>query len=152
MAAKTTRMIRTILLIAASCLAWLGAGAQQYEGAHLKFESSFHNFGSVPRWGGDLVWEFEYTNDGSAPLVIVRAQTTCSCLKVSHSKRPLAPGETAVIRVVYEPHKNEPGHFQQGDPDLFQFGFGAGADYRLRELSGYRMIRCRKGVRPGSDR
>ena len=79
MAAKTTRMIRTILLIAASCLAWLGAGAQQYEGAHLKFESSFHNFGSVPRWGGDLVWEFEYTNDGSAPLVIVRAQTTCSC-------------------------------------------------------------------------
>ena len=80
MAAKTTRMIRTILLIAASCLAWLGAGAQQYEGAHLKFESSFHNFGSVPRRGGDLVWEFEYTNDGSAPLVIVRAQTTCSCL------------------------------------------------------------------------
>ena len=65
MAAKTTRMIRTILLIAASCLAWLGAGAQQYEGAHLKFESSFHNFGSVPRWGGDLVWEFEYTTDGS---------------------------------------------------------------------------------------
>lgn len=52
MAAKTTRMIRTILLIAASCLAWLGAGAQQYEGAHLKFESSFHNFGSVPRWEG----------------------------------------------------------------------------------------------------
>lgn len=113
MAAKTTRMIRTILLIAASCLAWLGAGAQQYEGAHLKFESSFHNFGSVPRWGGDLVWEFEYTNDGSAPLVIVRAQTTCSCLKVSHSKRPLAPGETAVIRVVYEPHKNEPGAFSK---------------------------------------
>ena len=68
MAAKTTRMIRTILLIAASC---------------------------------------------SAPLVIVRAQTTCSCLKVSHSKRPLAPGETAVIRVVYEPHKNEPGTFSK---------------------------------------
>lgn len=112
-AKKTMRMMRTVLLIMASCLAWLGAGAKQYEGAHLKFESSFHNFGSVPRRGGDLVWEFEYTNDGSAPLVIVRAQTTCSCLKVSHSKRPLAPGETAVIRVVYEPHKNEPGAFSK---------------------------------------
>jgi hypothetical protein len=32
---------------------------------------------------------------------------------VSHSKRPLAPGETAVIRVVYEPHKNEPGTFSK---------------------------------------
>lgn len=104
-------------------------------GAHLKFESSFHNFGSVPRWGGDLVWEFEYTNDGSAPLVIVRAQTTCSCLKVSHSKRPLAPGETAVIRVVYEPHKNEPGTFSKVIQIYSNSVSGREPDYRLRELS-----------------
>ncbi|HJA99523.1 MAG TPA: DUF1573 domain-containing protein [Candidatus Alistipes avicola] len=94
-------------------LMWTGVSAQEYEGAHLKMESAFHNFGDIPRKGGNLVWEFEYTNDGTAPLVIVRTQTTCSCVKVSFPKRPLAPGETATLRVVYEPHKNEPGTFSK---------------------------------------
>lgn len=97
----------------ASCLLWQVADAQEYQGAHLKLESAYHNFGDIPRKGGDLSWEFEYTNDGTAPLVLLRTQTTCSCLKVNHPKRPLAPGQTAKIRVIYEPHKNEPGTFSK---------------------------------------
>lgn len=109
----TMKILRAIGWSILFGLLWTGVEAQEYEGAHLKLESAFHNFGDVPRKGGNLVWEFEYTNDGTAPLVIVRTQTTCSCVKVSYSKRPLAPGETATLRVVYEPHKNEPGSFSK---------------------------------------
>lgn len=67
----------------------------------------------MPRKGGDLVHEFRFTNDGTAPLVILRAMTSCSCLKTSYPKRPVAPGDSGVIRVVYEPHKSEPGVFNK---------------------------------------
>jgi len=83
------------------------------EGAHLHLERTAYDFGDVPRKGGDLVHEFGFTNDGTAPLVILRVATSCSCLKATFPKRPVAPGESGVIRIVYEPHKSEPGTFNK---------------------------------------
>ena len=34
------------------------------------FDRVTHNFGDVPRKGGDLVKEFRFVNKGDAPLVI----------------------------------------------------------------------------------
>ena len=63
--------------------------------------------------GGDLVREFTFTNDGTAPLVVTRVITSCSCLKASFPKRPVPPGGQGVIRITYEPHKSEPGVFNK---------------------------------------
>lgn len=65
------------------------------------------------RKGGDLVREFRFVNDGTAPLVLVRVITSCSCLKASFSKRPVEPADSGVIRITYEPHKSEPGAFNK---------------------------------------
>lgn len=65
------------------------------------------------RKGGDLVREFRFVNDGTAPLVLVRVITSCSCLKASFSKRPVEPADSGVIRIIYEPHKSEPGAFNK---------------------------------------
>ena len=92
------------------------AGAQQdakARGAHLRMEVAGHDFGDVPRKGGDLVREFTFTNDGTAPLVVTRVITSCSCLKASFPKRPVPPGGQGVIRITYEPHKSEPGVFNK---------------------------------------
>lgn len=83
------------------------------DGAHLNLERVAYDFGDVPRKGGDLVQEFVFTNDGTVPLVVTRVMTSCSCLKASFSKRPVAPGERGVIRITYEPHKSEPGTFNK---------------------------------------
>lgn len=83
------------------------------KGAHLHMSVATHNFGDVPRKGGDLIKEFAFTNDGTVPLVITRVITSCSCLKASFSKRPVAPGGSDVIRITYEPHKSEPGAFNK---------------------------------------
>ena len=105
--------MKRVLLILSACLLFAAAEARKPEGAHLALEHPTHDFGDVPRKGGDLVHEFRFTNDGTAPLVILRAMTSCSCLKTSYPKRPVAPGDSGVIRVVYEPHKSEPGVFNK---------------------------------------
>lgn len=83
------------------------------QGPHLRMDHPTYNFGDVPRKGGDLVHDFVFTNDGTVPLVVTRVITSCSCLKASYSKRPVAPGDSAVIRITYEPHKSEPGTFNK---------------------------------------
>ena len=110
--------MRTLLLTILGCLAFTAghagaaaqnpapetAGAQQdakARGAHLRMEVA------------DLVREFTFTNDGTAPLVVTRVITSCSCLKASFPKRPVPPGGQGVIRITYEPHKSEPGVFNK---------------------------------------
>ncbi len=81
--------------------------------ARLVMDRTNFNFGDVERKGGDLEHEFVFRNEGDAPLVLIRVITSCSCLKAFHSKRPIAPGEEGVLRIVYEPHKSEPGAFNK---------------------------------------
>ena len=104
--------MRHILLTLSACLAFAAGYAEKpVKGAHLRLENATYNFGDVPRKGGDLVREFRFVNDGTAPLV--RVITSCSCLKASFSKRPVEPADSGVIRITYEPHKSEPGAFNK---------------------------------------
>lgn len=106
--------MRHILLTLSACLAFAAGYAEKpVKGAHLRLENATYNFGDVPRKGGDLVREFRFVNDGTAPLVLVRVITSCSCLKASFSKRPVEPADSGVIRIIYEPHKSEPGAFNK---------------------------------------
>lgn len=79
----------------------------------MALDHTTYDFGTVSRKGGDLVHDFTFTNEGTAPLVVIRVVTSCSCLKATHPKRPVAPGESGTIRIVYEPHKSEPGVFNK---------------------------------------
>ena len=106
--------MRHILLTLSACLAFAAGYAEKpVKGAHLRLENATYNFGDVPRKGGDLVREFTFTNDGTVPLVVTRVISSCSCLKASYSKRPVAPGESGTISIIYEPHKSEPGVFNK---------------------------------------
>ena len=107
------------LLFAGTCAAGPGRGvkgaapAPDGSGAHLHLEETSWNFGDVPRRGGDLVPQFRFVTDGTQPLVLLRVVTSCSCIRTSFPKRPVAPADSGVIRVVYEPHKSEPGAFNK---------------------------------------
>lgn len=90
-----------------------GAAGREGAGGAPSHGVAGHDFGDVPRKGGDLVREFTFTNDGTAPLVVTRVITSCSCLKASFPKRPVPPGGQGVIRITYEPHKSEPGVFNK---------------------------------------
>jgi len=88
-----------------------GAPEGQAAAPHFAFEVTEHDFGAVPHSSPKIEHRFTFTNDGTAPLVITRAATSCSCVKVSYGKRPIPPGGKGEIRVVYEVNKKEAGVF-----------------------------------------
>ena len=87
--------------------------AATLKGAKLVMDQTTWNFGDVARKGGDLHHDFTVRNEGSAPLVILRVVTSCSCVKAHFPKRPIAVGEEGVIRITVEPLKSEPGVFNR---------------------------------------
>lgn len=108
------KKILTLLLLLMLSLPVLRAEElQPTVGAVIRLQENSHNFGDAPRRGGDLVYELHYRNEGTAPLVLTRVVTSCSCLKAHFQRRPLSAGEEGVIRIVYEPQKSEPGTFSK---------------------------------------
>lgn len=83
------------------------------KGAQMTFRTNSHNFGDIARKGGDVECTFEFVNDGDAPLVITRVVTSCSCTKAEYSKKPIPAGATSTMKIIYEPHKKEPGVFHK---------------------------------------
>lgn len=83
------------------------------EGAKIVFEKESFNFGKIERAGGDVQTQFVYTNNGTKPLVIKKVTKSCSCTSVEFSKKPIMPGKTGVITVVYAPDKLPAGTFHK---------------------------------------
>ncbi len=80
-------------------------------GALIQMDSVSHDFGRVTRRGNALSHTFTATNIGGTPLVITEGSTTCSCIKVKHPKRPIAPQQSAPIEVRYELERKDIGPF-----------------------------------------
>lgn len=83
------------------------------QGPHFAFGQTEYDFGEVPHKTKQIEHRFEFTNDGTEPLVITRTMVSCSCVKVSYDKKPVPPGEKGEIVVVYEVSKKEAGVFRK---------------------------------------
>lgn len=83
------------------------------KGAQMTFTTNSYDFGDIARKGGDVECTFEFVNDGDTPLVITRVVTSCSCTKAEYSKKPIPAGAKSTIKIIYEPHKKEPGVFHK---------------------------------------
>lgn len=108
------RTVKILLLLVVSLCSWVVQARNDKKtskGAVLLFETMEHDFGDIKQKGGDVSCEFRFTNAGTAPLVIVDAQTSCSCTKASYSRKPVPPGGKGVVKVTYEPGKKETGVF-----------------------------------------
>ena len=84
-----------------------------YKGAHLKFEQTEYDFGEISRRGENKCYSFRFVNDGTEPLVILSAATSCSCLKAEFSRKPVAVGATGEIKLVLESKKVDKGIFHR---------------------------------------
>ena len=77
--------------------------------AKIVFGEEIFDFGELPE-GPKVETEFIFTNTGSEPLIISNAKGSCGCTVPSWPKTPIAPGETGVIKVVYNTARR-PGNF-----------------------------------------
>lgn len=69
--------------------------------SQLKFSDSKKNFGFVKK-GEVVVIDYEFTNEGSQPLIITEAKVECSCTSVDFPKQPIAPQEKNKITVKFD--------------------------------------------------
>jgi hypothetical protein len=82
-------------------------------GAHIKFESTECDFGEVSRKDDNRSCVFSFVNDGTEPLVLLSATTSCSCLKAEFPRKPIAVGGKGEVRLVLESKKVDKGIFRR---------------------------------------
>ena len=61
---------------------------------------SVYNFGTVTE-GEKVTYNFRFKNNGKKPLIITNATASCGCTVPEKPEKPIPPGETAFIKVVF---------------------------------------------------
>ena len=67
----------------------------------MDFEQTTVDYGTIQQ-NSDPLRTFSFKNTGNTPLIITGARGSCGCTVPSYPKKPIAPGETAVIEVRYD--------------------------------------------------
>ncbi len=80
--------------------------------AQLQFEHDVHDFGTIAEVDGKVGCTFTAVNRGKKPVVILEVIASCGCTVPEFSRKPILPGDSAAIRVTYDP-TNRPGAFDK---------------------------------------
>ena len=95
-----------ILLVVSVAAAW------SQESAQATFGNRVHDFGIIKEEGGPVTTEFEFTNTGKKPLLIIDATASCGCTRPEYPTKPIKPGKKGKIKVTYSP-LGRPGAFRK---------------------------------------
>ncbi|MBQ8223695.1 MAG: DUF1573 domain-containing protein [Bacteroidales bacterium] len=102
------RLIVILLVIVA-----LSSNAQnniKLDGPKISFSTLEYNYDTIVK-NSDGCCSFEFFNDGSEPLIITSAFSSCGCTVPSWPQKPILPGEKGTIDVKYNTEKE--GDFQK---------------------------------------
>lgn len=103
-------ILRTLLILLT--LVALPLSAKKSAEARILFTEKSYDFGDIPERGGAVSHEFQFQNQGDAPLVIIDARAQCGCTRSEFPDAPIAPGRTAKIKVTFNP-RGLPGPFMK---------------------------------------
>ncbi len=106
---KTFFIASTFLFISVLGLNAQATNAEQSWIPTVEFEKLKHNFGSIPE-GPKAEYDFNFTNTGNAPIIVVTAQAGCGCTTPEWPRYNIEPGKTAHIKVGYN-SAGRPGPF-----------------------------------------
>lgn len=89
---------------------------------------TMHNFGAFDEDQGAVSCEFRFVNTGDEPVTVLSARASCGCTQPMYPREEIAPGDTAVITVAYNP-EGRPGRFNKsvmvetsGEPQRTKLG------------------------------
>ena len=105
-------IIRKILILLALLLVQFSLVNGQFKEASISFAKLNHNFGNIAEESGVAHYTFEFTNNGSQPLVIQDVSTSCGCTVPEWSKQPILAGGKGKIEVRFDP-ADRPGAFRK---------------------------------------
>jgi hypothetical protein len=78
-----------------------GNGNEAGGTAEIVFNSLEHDFGKISE-GEKVACLFSFENAGTGDLVIASATTSCGCTVPEFDKKPIPPGESGTLEVVFD--------------------------------------------------
>jgi len=78
-----------------------GVILKEGETGEISFREYEYDFGKISE-GEKVAHIFEFENKGPGNLVIRSASTSCGCTVTRFDKRPVAPGQTGSLEVVFD--------------------------------------------------
>ena len=95
-------MKKSLLIASLSVFSFVSYAQEANENApEITFEKMTIDYGKIEK-GADGNREFVFTNTGKEPLIISNCKGSCGCTVPSWPKQPIAPGESASIKVKYD--------------------------------------------------
>lgn len=67
----------------------------------IHFLSQKHDFGPLKQ-NEQVTHTYYFTNTGSAELLITNASATCGCTVPEYTRKPVAPGDTGKVKIVFD--------------------------------------------------
>lgn len=93
-----------LLLLAVGFIGSQGFAQEVKNGPKIKVNKDIHDYGRI-EFGSNGICYFEITNTGNAPLILSNVKGSCQCTVPTWPKEPIAPGETAKIKVKYNTNR-----------------------------------------------
>lgn len=111
MAGLVKDIVKFLLIVAA--LGLRVTGSAQNTVSSLLFDDYEWDFGTLREEDGKVSHVFEFTNTGSAPVVVERIKVDCGCTAVDYGREPVRPGEKGFVEIVFNPDRFS-GKFSKG--------------------------------------
>jgi hypothetical protein len=92
------------IMVAMAVMLCIGFYASAQKTADIDFSNNMYDFGTVPS-GTVATYEFKFSNNGRAPLIISDVKAQCTCTAVEWPKEPIEAGKSGVIKVTYDTQK-----------------------------------------------
>ena len=75
------------------------ASSKKMHAPKIVFITEIHNFGTL-KAGEIISFSFMFTNNGTMPFQVKKAEPSCGCISVKYDNKVIAPGEKSVIEVI----------------------------------------------------
>lgn len=72
---------------------------------------TIHQFGDIPLSSPVDSFDFRLYNPTARPVVVLAARPSCECTMAKYDPSPIAPGDTSIIRVIYDGRNQPKGYF-----------------------------------------
>jgi hypothetical protein len=92
--------MKKITLIATALLLSVTMMAQTKPDDVIKLNAETHNFGKIKQ-GVPVTYYFEIKNISDQPIVVENASASCGCTVPEKPEKPIAPGKSDKLKVVY---------------------------------------------------
>ncbi|MDE6321305.1 MAG: DUF1573 domain-containing protein [Muribaculaceae bacterium] len=99
-------MMRRLVIIVAT----IAAVAHCFAAHEVECVEYTHDFGAISEEAGSVSCELKFINRGDKSIAVAGASASCGCTTPSYSRQSVAPGDTGVVSVTFDP-QGRPGRF-----------------------------------------